>query len=206
MDHFPAGDWIDLARGLLADSQREEMQAHLREGCSDCLKTSDFWALVAGLSAKEESYKPPEYAVRAAKSAFIPARPERWLPQIAQFARLVFDSFKQPDLAMVRAPLPSSRLLLHEAEPFTIDLRLDSDPRQKRISLIGQIVSSREPEESVGGIDVILLNGERLVQKTSANTNGEFDLDFVPEENLQLFVNIRGQRAIAISLPDLMTS
>ncbi len=50
---------------------------------------------------------------------------------------------------------------------------------------------------------MVLLSGERLVKKTSANAAGEFDLDFVPEENLQLFVNIRGKRAIAIVLPDM---
>ncbi len=203
MNHFPANDWIDLVRNVSPAARAELIQTHLREGCEECLRSSETWGLVLSLSERETNYRPPDEAVGAVKAAYVPARPERWLPEIAQFARLIFDSFKQPELALVRASLPSSRLLLHEAAPFTIDLRLDSNPFQKRISLIGQILNSKGPEQSAGRIDVILLSGERLVQKTSANAAGEFDLDFVPEENLQLFVNIRGQRAIAIALPDM---
>lgn len=206
MDHFPPGDWIDLARGILPGARAELMQTHVRQGCAECLRSSEIWGLVLTLAAKEAGYRPPNDAVNAIKAAYVPARPERWLPEIAEFARLIFDSFKQPELARVRGPLPSSRLLVHEATPFTIDLRLDSDPLRKRISLMGQILNSRNPGQPAGGIDVILLSGDRLVQKTSANAAGEFDLDLAPEENLQLFVNIRGQRAIAIALPDLNKS
>jgi hypothetical protein len=203
MDHFPVGDWIDFARGVLPAARAELLQSHLRQGCAECLRSFEIWSLVASSSAKEPTYHPPDHAVDAIKGAYASARPERWLPEIAQFARLIFDSFKQPELAMVRGPFPSSRLLLHEAAPFTIDLRLDSDPLRKRFSLMGQILNSRDPEQSANGIDIILLSGDRLVQKTSANAAGEFDLDLVPEDNLQLFVNIRGQRAIAIALPDM---
>jgi hypothetical protein len=69
-----------------------------------------------------------------------------------------------------------------------------------------QILNSGHPDQTVGRIDVILLSGDRLVQKTSANAAEEFDLDLIPEENLQLFVNIGGQRAIAIALPDMASS
>jgi hypothetical protein len=206
MDHFPPGDWIDVARCVLPAARAEVIHAHLREGCVECLRSSEIWGLVVTLSAREAGYRPPDDLVGAIKAAYAPARPERWLPEIAQFARLIFDSFKQPELAMVRGPLPSSRQLVHEATPFTIDLRLDSDPLRNRISLMGQILNSRNPEQAAGRIDVILLSGDRLVQKTSANAAGEFDLDLAPDDNLQLFVNIRGQRAIAIALPDLNSS
>ncbi len=203
MDHFPPGDWIDLARGVLPVPQTALMQSHLRQGCAECLRSSETWSLVLSLSARETGYRPPDDVVRVIKAAYVSARPERWLPAMAQFARLIFDSFTQPHSATVRSSMPSSRFLLHEAEPFTIDLRLDADPVRKRISLMGQVLNSKDQGQSAGRIDVILLSGERLVKKTSANAAGEFDLDFVPEDNLQLFVNIRGQRAIAVVLPDM---
>lgn len=206
MDHFPAGDWIDLARGVLPADRADLMQAHLRQDCSDCQRSSEIWGLVVSFSEKEPDHHPPDDAIKTVKAAYLSARPERWLPEIAEVARLIFDSFRQPELAMVRGPFASSRLLVHEATPFTIDLRLDSDPRRNRISLMGQILNSGHPDQTDGRIDVILLSGDRLVQKTSANAAGEFDLDLIPEENLQLFVNIRGQRAIAIALPDMADS
>src|SRR5581483_7163937 len=117
MDHFPASDWIDLARGVLPAARAELIQDHLRQGCPECLSASEIWGLVVTLSAREAGHRPPDHTVKAVKAAYVPARPERWLPEIAQFARLIFDSFKQPELAMVRGPLPSSRLLVHEATP-----------------------------------------------------------------------------------------
>ncbi|HEX4167750.1 MAG TPA: hypothetical protein VHZ55_19985 [Bryobacteraceae bacterium] len=139
------------------------------------------------------------------KNAYGSARPERWLPQMAEFGRLLFDSFRQPDVAMVRAAMQSSRQLLHEVEPFIIDLRLESDPLRKRTSLTGQILNSEHPDQSTGEVDVVLLSGENLVKRTVANAQGEFELDFRPEDGLQLFINIRGQRAIGIVLPELET-
>ncbi len=126
MDHFPPGDWIDLVRGVLPAARGVLMQTHLSQGCGECLRSSEMWGLVVSWSAREANYRPPDDAVRLIKAAYVPAQPERWLAEIARFARLIFDKFKQPQAAMVRASMPSSRLLLHEAEPFTIDLRLDS--------------------------------------------------------------------------------
>ena len=202
MEHFSSADWIDYARGVLPQ-KAALMETHLDQRCAECLKSSEIWGLVLSSSAREAHNSPPDDTVRVIKAAFAPARPERWLPEIAEFARLILDTLKQPNLAAVRDSLPSSRLLLHEAEPFTIDLRLDSDPFRKRISLMGQILNSKEPEQSAQRIDVILLNGERLVKKTRANFAGEFDLEFGPEDNLQLFINIQGQRAIGINLPSM---
>ncbi len=205
MNHFPPGDWIDLARGILTPSQTARIQSHLREGCGECLKSSELWRLVLNVSTDEADNEPPDGVVRAVKAAYVSAKPERWLPQMAQFARLLFDSFRQPDTALVRAAMQSSRQLLHEIEPFTIDLRLESDSLKKRIFLTGQILNSERPDEPTARIDVVLLSGERLVEKTIANAEGEFEMNFGPEDDLQLFINIRGERAIGVPLPELET-
>jgi hypothetical protein len=54
-----------------------------------------------------------------------------------------------------------------------------------------------------GDIDVVLLNGERLIKRTVATNSGEFELELGHGEDMQLFINIRGQRAIGITLPSL---
>ena len=203
MEHFSASDWVDFTRGLRTP-QTVLMQDHLDQGCAPCRKTAKTWGLVPAILGREAAYSPSDDVVRVVKSAYVPSQVERWLPKVAQFARLVFDSFAQPQLAMVRAAArPSTRLLWHEAEPYTIDLRLESDPVRNRISLMGQVLNSSNLEQPSGAIDVILLSGERLLKKTSANTAGEFDLDFSAAGNLQLFINIHGQRAIGIVLPEM---
>jgi hypothetical protein len=202
MNHFPPGDWIDLARGVLEPAQAARLESHLRQECEECRKSSELWRQLLRCADREAGYEPPESAVSAAKTAYVSAEPARWLPRLAHFARLVFDSFSHPELAMVRASAESSRRLLHELEPFAIDLRLESDPVRKHTSLMGQVLNSRHPDELTTGIDVVLLSGEKVVKRTTANAEGEFELDFGPENDLQLFINIRGHRAIGIILPE----
>jgi hypothetical protein len=203
MDHFPPSDWVDLAHGLLEDSKAAPLRAHLDQDCTDCLNSLATWQLISDLFSREASYTPPDAVVKAVKAGFVPEKRLRWLAEIAQFAQLVFDSFKQPSTATVRNAMQTARHLVHEASPFTIDLRLETDPLHSRMYLVGQILNSQNPEKTTNGIDVVLLSGEHLVNRTVAKVTGEFDLDFAPEPNLQLFINIRGQRAIGIVLPDL---
>ncbi len=202
MDHFPAGDWIDLARGLVEESKAAPMRAHLDRACRDCVQSSETWQLISELFAREAAYRPPDGAVRTVKAAYVPETRVKWLPEIAQFAQLIFDSFRQSATAMVRSAMQASRQLVHEAAPFTIDVRMERDARRNRVYLAGQILNSQSPEKVPAAVDVVLLSGERLLKRTLANASGEFDLDFDSEANLQLFINIRGERAIGIVLPD----
>src|SRR5690349_14882066 len=103
------------------------MQAHLDQGCQGCLKVWTFWRLVAELSLNEASYRPTETTIREAKAAYLSREPRGLLTEIAEFARLAFDNFRQPSPAMVRTSGPTSRQLIYEAEPFVIDLRLEPD-------------------------------------------------------------------------------
>ncbi len=203
MDHFPPDDWIDFARGLLPGPREQAMQAHLEGGCSECLDRSRSWQYIVQFSRRESSYQPPADDVRLVKAAALQFEPGTWMTELAQFARLVFDSVRDPSPAMVRSMGQPVRQLLHEAEPFVIDLRLEADHVRKRTSLLGQILNSRDPDRVLNGVDVVLLSGENLVEKASANPAGEFSLEYGEEKNLQLFINIRGQRAIGLDLPDM---
>ncbi|MBV9083115.1 MAG: hypothetical protein JOZ62_10590 [Acidobacteriaceae bacterium] len=206
MSHFSLSEWVDLVRGVLSSDRTAEIQAHLNRGCHECHKQSDVWRRVAGCLSREPAYAPPDEAVRAVKAAFVPEKPWKWLSRFATMARLTFDSSQQVAPATVRGSISTSRQLLHESEPFVIDLRLESDPHQRSISLIGQVLNSENPGKSVEGVDVVLLSGEDLIARTAGNKSGEFELGFDSKENLQLFVNIRGHHAIGIVLPGLESS
>ncbi len=117
-------------------------------------------------------------------------------------ARLILDSSQQPALAGLRGYQAATRQFLHEAEPFVVDLRIESDPARRRVWLTGQVLHSKRPEAEMNGVDVILISGERFIAKTMAKPSGEFDFEFGEEKRLQLFINIRGYRAIGIILPD----
>jgi hypothetical protein len=63
-----------------------------------------------------------------------------------------------------------------------------------------------ESVRSLTNLAMVLLSSGNLVRKTKANELGEFCLDFGREKSLRLFINIRGERAIGIILPDLENS
>jgi hypothetical protein len=121
----------------------------------------------------------------------------------AQFAHVLFDSFREPTLAGVRSVGKTSRQITVETDPFVIDLQLESDPARQRVSLTGQILNSRNSQAAIHGADVVLLSSGNLLRRTKANELGEFCLDFGREKDLRLFINIRGERAIGVTLPDL---
>jgi hypothetical protein len=202
MSHFSAEGWFDFARGTLSPEQRAPMQSHLDSKCYECFKIFETWQAVLEIVNREAANRPPASAVRFVKAAYVSGRQWRWLPQVARMARLVFDSFRQP-AAAVRSSMPSSRQFLHEAEPFVIDVRVESsEPARKRVWLMGQVLNSEKPDMKIEGVDVVLLNGERLIAKTATNPSGEFEFEYHDERGLQLFINIRGERAIGIVLPD----
>lgn len=205
MNHFSSADWIDFTRRLLPGGKAERMQEHLDAGCEECRKSFSFWQLVTHTASREQAYEPPRESIEEVTAAYRAFRPVKHLFEKVQWARLLFDSFLQPSLATVRAATQTTRQLIHESEPFTIDVRLEPDTTRKRIYLTGQVINSKNPGEIADGVDVVLLKDSEQIRKTETTASGEFDLDFSASDNLELFLNIRGQRAIAIKLPDLVS-
>src|SRR5579884_2084418 len=203
MDHFSPADWADFSRNLLPPKKRSAMDQHLQNGCPECGRNSWLWRRVAEIGAREPEFEPPADVVAAIKNAYQVEKPVNRLLEWASLARLVFDSFVQPSPVAVRAALQTSRQLIHESDPFTIDLRLEPDSSRKRIFLTGQIINAGNPNESAEGVDVVLLRGAEQVAKTEASPSGEFFLDFTPDDELRLFLNIRGLKGIAVPLPDI---
>ncbi|MFL6353815.1 MAG: hypothetical protein ACJ74Z_18475 [Bryobacteraceae bacterium] len=202
MSHFSAEGWFDFARGTLSPAQRASMQSHLDGECNQCFKLLEIWQTVLATVAREAAYRPPTSAVRFVKAAYLSERPWRWLPKVARMAQLVFDSFRQP-AAAVRGSMPCARHFLHKADPFVIDVRVEPEPEQKRVWLMGQVLNSEKPNMQIEAVDVVLLSGERLLAKTATTPSGEFTFEYQDQRGLQLFINIRGRRAIGIVVPDL---
>lgn len=205
MSHFSQSNWVDFIRNVLTPAERARMQNHLDENCKECRRAVDIWHRVAQCFLENQAYSPPENIVRLVKASFTP--PESWtrFSKFATLARLVFDSSTGPAVASIRGSKSTSRQLVHEAEPFVIDIRLESEPSRRTRLLIGQVLDRRFPDKAVDNIDVVLLSGEDVVSKTSANASGEFEFGFGLKDDLKLFIDIRGERAIGIVLPDFIS-
>ena len=196
MSHFSSADWVDFARGLCAGENASAMRAHLDSKCEECVKSLAVWQTVLAHLSPEARYRPPRQTMKAVLKEYSAHKPWRWLLSASRMAELVFDSFRQPSPALVRGAASVSRRLVHQAEPFVIDLRLETV--RDRLFLIGQILNSEDPEQRMHGVDVLLLEGEDLIASAKANSFGEFEVQSECDRDLRLFINIRGHRAIGI--------
>jgi hypothetical protein len=153
------------------------------------------------MGRRELNYRPPVDAVRSAKAAFVSTERWKWLPRMAQVARLIFDSSQAAAPAAVRGATACDQQLLQESKPYLVDVRVECEPARKRVHLTGQVLNSEEPDKNVVDAEIFLLKGEHLAARTKANASGEFSLEFKDEEGLQLFVDIPGKQVIEIRLP-----
>jgi hypothetical protein len=204
MSHFSSKDWVDFVRGVAPVQLRTLMERHLGDACGACHQDSRLWRLVSECLGRESGYQVPDRVVRTVKAEYRPRSSVSWLGQLAEMARLVFDSWEHPAAVASRAStMQFTRQVIHEAEPFVIDLRIEHDPGSNHVLLTGQVVNSLNAEQDIEPVEVIVLRGNQVVARTSTTTTGEFDLEFQAEEELRLIIDIRGQRAIGIVLPGI---
>jgi hypothetical protein len=202
MKHFDIRQWVDFARGIGTDADRA-MQAHLA-ACRACVRTVEFLRQVSAVAAAERRYVAPDYLVRAAKAMFALQQPEK-----VQFrrllARLVYDSFREPVPAGIRAQDRVFRHALYQAGNFYLDLRLEREKGSPLVALVGQLTNRKDPESSTAEIPVLLMAGKDIVGHAVSNRLGEFQMEYPPVPHLRLYVSLgpTGKR-IELSLSRLM--
>jgi hypothetical protein len=198
MDHFSEQAWADFARGVGAN---EPINAHLSSGCLACKTARGFWARVHNMTLAERTYSAPEDLVRLAKLEFS-SRQE--LEQSWTAADKVFDTFSVPLLAGVRSGNLWPRQVVYEAEGLTVDLQFERATPLGKISASGQILDSRAFGRSpLNAASIVLWTGDgQLVATTVPNPHGEFQLEFVAQDNLRLTARV-GSRRVRMSLVDL---
>ena len=103
---------------------------------------------------------------------------------------LLFDSFRQPELAAVRATGSSTRQLLYKAGRYTIKLQVEPGAGEDRLCIVGQILDEQDPAAVLRDIAVRALKGTRTLGRTHTNRMGEFHLEPGATEELQLSVDV----------------
>jgi hypothetical protein len=199
--HFTAEAWLDFVRKVAPPGDKALMQRHLDSGCKACSQLFEAWAAVLEVTTKERANDPPESAVRLVKAAFAQGKPWRPVPQGVRIARLIFDSFRQPVLAGSRGSVVPTRQLLHKSGPFLVDVSIEPNRARNQVLLVGQVLNSKTPQEVMKDVEVVLQRGLEVVAQATTDSLGEFHLEFRPQENLRLFVDVPGDRAIGIVLP-----
>jgi hypothetical protein len=148
----------------------------------------------------------PEGTLRSARAFFALQRPERVriLPRV--LARLVYDSFAEPLLVGVRGRQGVTRQAMYRAGDYYLDLRMESEPKTHRVSVVGQIANHRDPERSVAHVPIVLMSDEEVVARGVSNEFGEFQLGYAPARNLRLHVPVSDSGSIEVALNRLSSS
>lgn len=203
MGHFDASQWADLVRGLVDEKQRSAMEAHISAGCAKCRRTMEFMTQLAAVAVGEAAYQPPEYAVHNARAIYALQEPEKVciLPRI--IGRLVYDSFREPLPAGLRARHGLARHALYEAGDYSVDLRLEYERGTSKVTLVGQIADRENPGNPMADLPVFLVSGKKIVARAYSNEFGEFQAQYEPRRRLRLYVHSSREsgKRIDVALP-----
>jgi len=199
--HFSEGDWVDLARQQVSGEQLGRLEQHLGSGCRPCRQTLRVWQTVLGLASQEASYRPPDGVVGQARAVFAFRRPQGVLGRVARSVSLVFDSFRQPLPAGVRAAGGSSRQLLYKAGRYLIMLRVEPAAGSDRMSVVGQILDEENPQRALEDLAVLALSGDETIERTLTNRLGEFQLEPGLSGSLRISVGVPEVGSVSVPVP-----
>jgi hypothetical protein len=205
MKHFRTEDWAEFVRRVASPDKQNKMQKHLDGGCKRCTKTVALWERVRQQALAEATYQPPEGAVRTVKAAYA----ERGLAKVRGGTlgrlELVFDSFLQPLPAGARAGSSASRQLLYRVGRYHVDLKIESHRDSHRLAVTGQLLDVTRPEFGRRDISVEISNRRGHSLHVVTNQFGEFHAEVENSGDLQLSISGCGEKAIVISLKDVLS-
>ena len=123
--------------------------------------------------------------------------------RITRVARLVLDTFFQPLPAGMRNLQSDTRQLVYEAPALTADISFERSPNSPRITLLGQVLRTKEPQIPMNGVSVVLKsrNGPLNVKMTSEV--GEFSFEFQDERAVSLEIEVSPNEWVLLITPSL---
>ena len=184
-EHFTESDWTGFARGHGDPGRRARVAQHLEARCAQCEHTLRLWSILLSVAEQQAAEAVPFARPRAR----VEAR-ESLGRRLASGVALVFDSFRQPQLAAVRATSTATRQLLYKAGRYTIKLQVEPGAASDRVCIVGQILDDQDPAAVLRDIAVRALKGSRTLGRTHTNRMGEFHLEPDATEELQLSVDV----------------
>src|SRR6266436_371171 len=200
MKHFMTEEWIDFVNQVSSPKQQEAMKKHLGTGCKRCAETLALWQKVHSSAAVEASYQPSVADVRIAKAAFAAAGRATQPKETSTFVEVLFDSLLQPMLAGARSGGLGTRQMLYRADPYQIDIQIESKPEGNRLMVTGQFLDVSSPGIVGRDVKITLSNHRGNVMHSTTNQFGEFRGELENTGALELSFPGQGEKAIVISL------
>ncbi len=172
MRHYNTEQWIDWVNGAISKEAEREMKLHLTQGCKACNQAVSMWRKVRDTAKTVNAYQPSAEALRIAKSAFVTSILAASRTQTCTWAEVIFDSFLQPAVQGVRSGGSGARHMLYRADPYQIDLQIETSPDQRSLVITGQLLDLRQQGLSCSGVFVFLSNLRGQLVRATTNDVG----------------------------------
>jgi CheY-like chemotaxis protein len=115
-------------------------------------------------------------------------------------ARLIFDSLRHPLPAEgIRGLFAGARQLAYQHEGTTIDVSIEHGQESGRVSLAGQVLSADRKGKN-GGLAVLLVSGIGTMTRAVTNEFGEFHMEFVSPQDVNLEIRLGEQSWVRVPL------
>lgn len=202
MKDFRAEEWIDFVTHQVRTMRREKMKQHLGQRCKSCSKIVSLWRRMRQTAETEANYRPPGDAVRIAKASFAGPNLVGEQKRPASLAEVLFDSFLRPVLEGARSSSIGTRQMLYRADPFQIDLLIESHAGGRSMVVTGQLLDLRHLEIVGHSLQVTLSNLRGRVVQAATNQFGEFCQEIENSGNLELKFHGANRKPVVISLRD----
>jgi predicted anti-sigma-YlaC factor YlaD len=203
MKHFGTEEWIDFVNQVVSPKKKQEMEKHLQEGCRSCSKTVSVWEAVRRTAKTETNYQPPKDQVRIAAAAFAASLYGEEQKRAHSAIEVLFDSFLHPLFEGTRSSNTGTRQMLYRADPFQIDLQLESQPGVG-VVVTGQLLNFSHPELVGRNVPVVLSNMHGVVVRTVTNQFGEFREAIQTSGELELVFLGANDKPVVISIRDAL--
>jgi hypothetical protein len=171
--HLPAGVIVDAGRGVMPHTTDDAVRTHL-EGCGRCRAKVNRWKGFSGMVDRWAAGDPPSAAVGRVL-ALVPSR-----PRVSRLTRLSavlqYQGTGIPLPAGVRGVSLTDQVVYH-AEDYAVELRVTRTRSQRRVILVGQVTSHRQPYTRLGNVAVDLVTGNQIAVRTRSNAWGEFYIE-----------------------------
>lgn len=204
MKHFAAEEWIDYVNESGSLEKRNEMRAHLKSGCKACERAADLWQKVQQIASGEAGLQPPADTTRMVKAAYFEAGYTRKRKLREVVAEVIFDSYLAPATAGTRSSGNLGRQILYKADPYQVDVQIDSKPGESKLCVTGQLMDVSKPGIVGSDIRVTISNRRGNVVQTTTNKFGEFRGEIENLGDLELRIQSAGDRHIVVSLRDAL--
>jgi hypothetical protein len=202
MKHFTTEQWIDFVNEAISAGTKQDMEKHLEQGCEGCNQTVSLWRRVRNAVRTERNYQPPPETLQIAQITVAPSKLALAGKEACTLGDVLFDSFLQPMFEGARSSGNGARQMLYRADPYQIDLQIETESDENTLVITGQLLDLRQP--GVAGCDVLVVisNLRGQVVQTKTNRLGEFRKEIPDSGELEFVFPGLTDKPVIISLRD----